>query len=85
MRTRLFTITLVASLGLMGCNSMDKTASTVRPTKPDDPREEVPASVSRLLPEEITAENYKSKIAQFEMELARDGGKNSEPTLAENK
>lgn len=85
MRTRLFTITLAAAVGLAGCNAVDKSASTVRPTKPDDPSEEVPASVSRLLPEEITAENYQSKIAQFERELARDGRKTPEPSLAENK
>ena len=45
---------------------------TVRPTKPDDPLEDVPPTISKLLPEEITPENYKAKVQQFERELTRE-------------
>ena len=63
---------LVISLITLGCTSPVKTKNTVRPTKPDDPLEDVPPTISKLLPEEITPENYKAKVQQFERELTRE-------------
>jgi hypothetical protein len=82
MTQRILGLLLLGLLGLTGCTHTENQVNTVRPTKPDDP-EEVPAPISRLLPEEINSENYRAKIEQFEREMTRDGKKIRPEGLAE--
>lgn len=71
---------LLAGLGLFGtagCTSTDKKPGTVRPVRPDEPRESrktdpVPPTISKLAPEEITPDNFEQYAKMLENEMDRD-------------
>jgi hypothetical protein len=85
MKTIIWSMMFALLIGAVGCLNANKEPNTVRPAKPDDPNEEVPSSVSKLMPEEITAENYKVKVKQFEVQLIREREASESAALSKKK
>ena len=69
-------IAALGGMGLAGCTGPEKQPNTVRPARPDEPREsrknDVPPSISNLLPQEVTPDNFEHYVTVMKNEMDRD-------------